>query len=336
MEAIEKLMDPALFEIFSELAAALVNYTPEHFKHIDCVIELGAVQGTEQLLFHINCPQFPDDYTDVVNERVSDAANELLYYWEEKEEAFPGFTITVIEQPGGKWQNHFARLDAQKDFVSPIPRPLDRSMRLVGYGLRITPIGPFHWYQMVEPQGINASRYIKTQDGRTLRTHQALLLVKNGTIETQLQGDTNKESLVFKKESGPQSQQWLIETPRFQCTWPSDFALRYPAASGTMFDLVQPDNSLIYVQGPHANDKVDINDVADATQTVVARGISPCPWTELAYEAEGSRWKQRYYAVNYDGSQKLVVTVQAPMAKCDDVFAIATELAATMKPIISR
>src|SRR5262249_24542804 len=157
--------------------------------------------------------------------------------------------------------------------------PLSRGFAVTGYGIKVVPVAAVHWVQT--PNGIIASRFIKAKsDGRTIATHKAKFVVQEGQLRVELEPPTTSESLLFvDKQDGPADKQWRIETPQFCFVWPPTFAIRFPAASKTMFDLVQPDNSLIYIQGPLAKDHFDINDVAVQGQTVVQQGSEPCPWT---------------------------------------------------------
>src|SRR5215510_16608040 len=68
----------ATMPLLQELGAALIAYTPPTFEEIHCEITEGLEQGQRALFYSISCPQFPDDGTTVVNDRVHKAATLLV------------------------------------------------------------------------------------------------------------------------------------------------------------------------------------------------------------------------------------------------------------------
>jgi len=124
--------DPKLFELFKKLTAALVQYTPEHFKNIICTITEGKEGGQRALFYNISCPEFPDEGTTNVNAGVHTAATALVQYWSSRGDTFPGIKVTLTQQADGNWRNNIRRLDAEPDappqgsapkFPSPARRP---------------------------------------------------------------------------------------------------------------------------------------------------------------------------------------------------------------------
>lgn len=86
-----------------ELVAALIDYTPPHFETILCKITEGLEQGRRALFYEIRCPQFPDEGTTAVNERVHKAATRVVREMSPDEGAFPGVMIRLEHQGGGSW-----------------------------------------------------------------------------------------------------------------------------------------------------------------------------------------------------------------------------------------
>jgi hypothetical protein len=87
-----------------ELTAALIQYTPPHFKTIHCTIKEGLEQGQRALFYQIQCPEFPDDGTTVANDRVHRAATLLVQQMAPKQGTFPGLKIQLNIQANGGWQ----------------------------------------------------------------------------------------------------------------------------------------------------------------------------------------------------------------------------------------
>ncbi len=87
-----------------ELSAALIQYTPPHFKTIHCTIKEGAEQGQRALFYQIECPEFPDDGTTVANDRVHRAATLLVQQMAPQQGTFAGALIKLNMQSDGLWQ----------------------------------------------------------------------------------------------------------------------------------------------------------------------------------------------------------------------------------------
>jgi hypothetical protein len=115
------LFDPQLMALFQELTAALIQYTPGHFKLIHATIRPG---GGEELSYEIGCPQFPDEGTNKVNARVQAAAMNLVRYWTRDGAIFPGVLVVLTQQPDGTWKNSIKNLEyAEKERGTPKSEP---------------------------------------------------------------------------------------------------------------------------------------------------------------------------------------------------------------------
>jgi hypothetical protein len=89
--------------LLQELHAALVAYTPPTFEVIICSITEGVEQGKPALFYDIQCPQLPDEGTNVVNQRVHQAATRVVQYLKSEFGPFNGMTITLELQKAGNW-----------------------------------------------------------------------------------------------------------------------------------------------------------------------------------------------------------------------------------------
>ena len=100
---------PDAMPLLQELSDALIEYTPPTFETICCQITEGVEQGQRALFYDISCPQFPDDGTTVVNDRVHRAATRLVQHMAAVQGGFPGLAIRLELQEDGTWQ-HDVRL----------------------------------------------------------------------------------------------------------------------------------------------------------------------------------------------------------------------------------
>jgi hypothetical protein len=102
-DLMDGIVDTDMMAIVEELTAALIAYTPPHFEMISCRITEGIEQGQRALFYDIQCPQFPDDGTTVVNDRVHKAATRLARHMTPANDAFPGVVIGLERQKDGRW-----------------------------------------------------------------------------------------------------------------------------------------------------------------------------------------------------------------------------------------
>ena len=91
--------------LLQELGAALVAYTPPNFETINCEITEGLEQGQRALFYRISCPQYPNDGTTSVNDRVHVAATRLVQKLSPSQGTFPGIAFTATMQKDGSWRH---------------------------------------------------------------------------------------------------------------------------------------------------------------------------------------------------------------------------------------
>lgn len=97
------VLDVGWMRLTQEFNAALIQYTPPHFKTIHCKLTEGLEQGQRALFYDIQCPQFPDQGTDQPNERLQRAATRLVQHVTAEQGAFPGVLIKLNVQPDETW-----------------------------------------------------------------------------------------------------------------------------------------------------------------------------------------------------------------------------------------
>src|SRR5215469_14290426 len=98
--------------LLQELGAALIAYTPQNFETIYCEITEGLEQGQRALFYNISCPQFPNDGTTAVNDRVHKTATRLVQHLAPTPGTFPGIAVTLTMQKDGSWRHHMRFLIA--------------------------------------------------------------------------------------------------------------------------------------------------------------------------------------------------------------------------------
>ena len=86
-----------------EFNAALIQYTPPHFKSIHCRITEGLEQGQRALFYDIQCPQFPNEGTTQPNARLHTAATHLVQQVAAERGTFPGIIVRLDMQPNQTW-----------------------------------------------------------------------------------------------------------------------------------------------------------------------------------------------------------------------------------------
>jgi len=101
---------PAAMPLLRELGAALIAYTPPNFETICCQITEGIEQGQRALFYNISCPQFPDEGMTVANDRVHQAATQLVQLMAPAQGGFPGLAITLTMQKDGSWRHNMRLL----------------------------------------------------------------------------------------------------------------------------------------------------------------------------------------------------------------------------------
>src|SRR6202008_2163249 len=102
----------ASMPLLQELGDALIAYTPPNFATIGCRTTEGIEEGRRALFYDISCPQFPDDGTTTVNDRVHMAATRLVQHLAPAHGTFPGIAVTLTMQKDGNWQHKMRFLAA--------------------------------------------------------------------------------------------------------------------------------------------------------------------------------------------------------------------------------
>jgi hypothetical protein len=136
-----------------------------------------------------------------------------------------------------------------------------------------------------------------------------------------------KTEEVIQVSEGPGLNQWMIDTPAFHALWPEGLDLRSPLASKTRFDLLGPDDAIVFVQGPLPNRNL-LDEMADDGQKEIGRGKTPSghEWIELGYGVEGAQWRQRHYTRFVSRSMAFIVTAQCLQSHAEQMFRSSSDL----------
>lgn len=150
------------------------------------------------------------------------------------------------------------------------------------------------------------------------------------------------EHVLAKIVAVPYEPGWRIQTPAYTFAWPKGLKL-WSAEASWGFEITRidgPTDELIYLQGPFPDGALPAPEALVAEgMTEHARGTSAAvlgdaSWIEIAYDAEGSAWRQRRYfvAADDDGGQFLV-TAQSPAERSAEMFAFADEI---VRDVVAR
>jgi len=176
-----------------------------------------------------------------------------------------------------------------------------------GFGLRVVPIAPpFQFALGPLPSQLDT---LRTVDGKELF---ARLTPDAGGYKSQISEGTSMLSDVLDVVEGPQLQAWWLETSAYRVPLPR--AWRAIAGDDpsqpSIFDLVGPGDSLMFVQTPR--NPPDPDRLCGPGQRIRARGSDArSAWVELRYSLEGRDWAQRHDVLRL-GGLTCALTVQSP------------------------
>lgn len=211
---------------------------------------------------------------------------------------------------------------------------------VAGFGRTLMPYAPFRFERiegrprsiMVEhsgPAGIKQVVVAVSDDGRSVRVERA-----RGTGETNEVVDVIEGAAFPHWDHGAAHDHWRIESTVLSVGWPLGFAVRSVADAPPAFELVGPDESLIWVQGPLPVDRLPpLDQMEGPGQTTV--GIEQTAGgslVELRYQHDGAPWRMFHCIVDRYASAACVVTAQTPAPWREAVRSAVEEVAASLTP----
>jgi hypothetical protein len=323
------LDQPALQQSMGSLFEALIQAPPEHYSIIHLLVEARTVNGSTSVLFTLGSPEAPSEYSTLVPDTISNAAFHVLSVLLQQDDRVPGFEVVLRKTGTAKWDTDFHRLDEPGPQWSTLPRfPL----RVRGYGFSLAPPqdAVFRWARNRNPLAIIAA----ARRGTSPAFKRVQITFADAGPRMLLgEGVANAEEVIQVSE-GPVGNQFVIETPAFHAVWPEGLDLRSPLASRTRFDLLGPDDALIFIQGPVPNRNI-LDEMAADGQTEIGRGKTPSghEWIELGYEVAGAQWRQRHYTRVVSRSMAFVVTAQCLQTHAEPMFRSSSEFADSLSEL---
>ena len=136
---------------------------------------------------------------------------------------------------------------------------------------------------------------------------------------------------------------WTLVTNDHEIRWPAKFTLR---ADGEMNPRTWPyelalDGSrenLLWLQGPLRGKQIPtVEHLVAPGMAIAARGelngsAGTVRWMEVAYEKEGTKWRQRSYWLPVDSDSQYLLRAQGTLDVSGVVFSAADVVATTFRP----
>jgi len=322
---------PALQQSLGGLFQALLQAPPDRYSVIHLLVEARRASGQTSILFTLGSPELPGEYSTIVPDAIANAAFHVINLLLQEDDRVPGFEVLLRKTGATKWDTDFHRLDEPGPQWTNLPR---YPLRVCGYGFSLAPPQDvvFRWARNRNPHAIIAAARQSTS--APFKTVQITFADSGPRI--LLRDGAAKAEEVIQVSEGPGGNQWVIETPAFQAVWPEGLDLRSPLASKTRFDLLGPNDALIFVQGPVPNRNI-LDEMAADGQKEIGRGKTPSghEWIELAYGFRGAQWRQRHYVRAVSRSMAFVVTAQCLQSHSEQIFRSSTELTESLSELTS-
>jgi hypothetical protein len=199
--------------------------------------------------------------------------------------------------------------------------------RVAGFKLAVIPRAPFRI--SVAPQPPNA---IDVEYRAPSGALFARVIPDDGGYKSKTDQYTPSLYDVVDIEPGPDIDHWQIESSIFRCDWPSAYTIasnNFPSDPAP-FDLLGPNREMIYIQ--HPKNVPAVTEMCAPNQTVIhIERSSESEWIELAYDHEGTPWRQRHEVIAFP-DRRIVITMQAPHKFAEQAALVAQEVALSLKP----
>ena len=174
-------------------------------------------------------------------------------------------------------------------------------LKLVGHGLTIIPIPPFE-----------ISRASTSEIPLVVGREGSSFLIKD--VRDQV------DPALVEVSVGPE-EPWRLVTSLYTLAWPKDFAIVSSPTPDVPpgFDLLGPDQSLVYLQGPFASGRVKHGKqlAAPGQKMIENRDFEAIERSWFEYSFEGEDYFQVHHLVGLE-DRVLMITLQVLRAACDD------------------
>lgn len=199
--------------------------------------------------------------------------------------------------------------------------------RIVGFKLAVIPRAPFRIMAAYDPPNAIDVEYFSPNGDLFAR-----VIPSDGGYKSKIDQYTRSLNDVLEIDSGPDTDDWRIETSVFTCDWPRDYALcsnNFPIDPAP-FDLLGPNREMIYIQ--HSEVVPDIETMRAPYQSVISIERShESTSMDLAYDYDGIEWRQRHEIMQNEG-RRFVVTMQAPLPFAKHATEVAYAVARSLRP----
>jgi hypothetical protein len=202
--------------------------------------------------------------------------------------------------------------------------------RVVGFGQTLVPLTPCYYERISDSPPTLRLGYRNPPEVR-----QATVRFGGGAPEIELPAETGALSEVAELSEGPGLDHWRIETAPYSVAWPAGFDFY---SSGMRqhppFDLIGPENSLIYFQGIFSPERrPNLTTLRAANQTLRQQGSTGSfNWIELEYTHNNQTWHQRQYLVDpWPQGHFVLITTQCPEGHSATTAEAADSLAQTLE-----
>jgi hypothetical protein len=174
-------------------------------------------------------------------------------------------------------------------------------LKLVGHGFTIIPIPPFE-----------ISRASTSEIPLVIGREGSNFLIK-GVFD-------QVDPALVEVSVGP-DEPWRLVTSLYTLAWPKDFAIVSSPTPDVPpgFDLLGPDQSLVYLQGPFASERVKHGKqlAAPGQKMIENRVFEAIERSWFEYSFEGEDYFQVHHLVSVE-ERVLMITLQVSATMCDD------------------
>lgn len=207
-----------------------------------------------------------------------------------------------------------------------------------GYGRRLIPLTPYRCEQLpedsrsllVQHTGVWGTRSIVVTlpaEGTATIRRVGGTLITRGVVDVLT--PVQRPDLTFPSADDG----WRIECDLFSVRWPRQFALESSPVFPPPFDLVGPDESRLWIQGPvKAADCPTLEELATPDQTLLGtRTLAGRTAVELGYDLDGQPWRMVHVIVERGDGWTFFASGQGPAAQHELVLSALDDLVADIR-----
>ena len=241
-----------------------------------------------------------------------------------------------------------------------------RSVSLVGYQVRFTPFAPWQFGRMpaaamgpkAVPDSVIVARMLENrvknvliapgnqvtsqEFQKTVEGELRVLRLGDGGTSLMLGAGIEDISEVGAVAAASTGAAWSIETSAYTVDWPDGYTVGSAddgAPFSFSFERVGGPNEMIVLRGPLVGaQQVPTPDalVGKGQEAIAMDMGSPTPWVEVRYQVHGKAWRQRHHYAVLKPEAVVLVTIQGPEARAEQLAQDGARVAGSVKPRGSR